>query len=345
MTTGIFGDELTLDSQSTLEEDVSSESQLDEQEEIGAPEEGQPQVDPDSGQPKPSERKYAERFNTEDDLVDGYINIMDYLGRETETFTSVEDLENAYLEAVKERGRQPKTTVKETKTNPELEQLRMTVAQQQQQMQQMVGYLQGLAQQNQEAQKGQQQKGQPIEEVDPATLLDEFYANPQKTLGKMLEPMLNQQLQQMVPQYTKELEKNVNQQLQPVHYMMQMERLQSEWVKATEDVRTELVDFDEVREAVAQEVERDPNLLMLAEAHPEGKKFVIRTAYDRVKAMQAQKAGIHRQAEDQRRQSVLQKQAAKMNSSKRVLVKEPSVDELTVRSIFGESENKKGIFG
>ncbi|NLL97663.1 MAG: hypothetical protein GX227_11215, partial [Clostridiaceae bacterium] len=77
----------------------------------------------------------------------------------------------------------------------------------------------------------------------------------------------------------------------------------------------------------------------------QGKILAIRAAYDRVKAIKAQQEGLDLLNQQQTKQSVLQKQAAKMGSSSKVLKKpEPTEEQKLLSEIFGVS-NQKGIFG
>lgn len=307
---------------------------------------------PVEGQPTPNEPvNYAGKFKSEEALEEGYINLMEQLGKELGTFTNAKDLEAAYLEAEKEFSRskqkpkeQKPKEQKATPPNAELEELKKTVQEQHLQMQQMIGYLNALATQAQNSPQQAQQQGQS-EEVDPAALLEEFYENPQKALEKMVNPMLQSQLQNLVPEYAKHLNEQLEKQLAPVYQTMQLQNVTNEWVSAVDELIRELPDFDALRGEVSEEIERDPNLVMMAQYHPERAKFALRVAYDRVKAIKVHEEGLGLLNEQKKQQSVLQKQAGKMGSSRRVLIKEPSPEELEIQKIFGEETKRKGIFG
>lgn len=321
MPENIFGDEV-VDTQPSPEEGQEGVQQA---EPVTAPEEGQP-----------AERQYAGKFKSEDELERGYINLMDRLGRDLGQFHSVEDLERAYIEAEKDLGRQ-KPRQEKQQQNPELEQLRQTVAQQQMQMQQLVGYLQTLHQ----PQATQQQGESKEEPIDPTALLEEFYENPQQALTKLVNPIVQQQIQQIVPEYAKQ----IDQELAPFRQQMQLGQLAQRWSSVVDEMSKELPDFNEHKSDVAQLIEQNPDLLRVAHSYPDGIKFVLQTAYERVKASKLQQQGMEHLAQQQRQQSVLQKQAGRMGSSRKVLIKQPTYEEKVLETIFGEPDKKKGIFG
>lgn len=338
MKTDIFGEDIA-ESQPSPE----AEETVFETEKPAEGQEGdlQEQEAPEKGQPSPS--LYAGKFKNEDELEQGYINLMNYLGKDLGEFTSAEDLEKAYLDAEKERGKPKEQRLKEPQPNQEVEQLKQAYQQQQQQMQQLVGYLQAMQQAQQTGQSTPQKKEE--EKVDPAALLDEWYENPQATLNKMVAPMLQEQLQKLVPQYAQELDKRMNERLSPYDQRLQFERHVQQWSNAVNELERELPDFGELRKEIALEMEKDQNLVAIGQSHPEGKKIAIRAAYDRVKAINAQRDGLDLLNQQQTKQSVLQKQAGKMGSSSKVLKKpEPTEEQKLLSEIFGAS-NQKGIFG
>lgn len=338
MPTDIFGEPIA-ESQPSPEPEVQDEEQATEEGQEGDLQE-QEAPDKDEGQPAP--KLYAGKFKSEDELEQGYVNLMQYLGKDLGTFTSADDLEKAYLEAEKERGK-PREKKEETKPNPELEQLRQAYRQQQLQMQQLAGYLQTMQQAQQTGQSTPQKKEE--EKVDPAALLDEWYENPQATLNKMVAPMLQEQLQKLVPQYAQELDKRMNERLSPYDQRLQFEGHVQQWSNAVNELERELPDFGELRKEIALEMEKDQDLVAIGQSHPEGKKIAIRAAYDRVKAINAQRDGLDLLNQQQTKQSVLQKQAGKMGSSSKVLKKpEPTEEQKLLSEIFGAS-NQKGIFG
>lgn len=341
MKTDIFGEHIA-ESQPSPEAEETIFNEVDEAEE-GQEGDTEEQGTPGQGQSAP--KLYAGKFKNEDELEQGYINLMNYLGRDLDTFTSAEDLEKAYIEAEKERGKPKDQRQKEEpKTNEELEQLRRAYHQQQLQMQQMVGYLQAMQRAQQTGQSGQPQQKQE-EKVDPSALLDQWYENPQETLNKMVTPLLQEQLKQLVPQYARLLDKQVEQKLTPFRQRMEFERTVQEWSAAKEELARQLPDFENLSNEIAAEFGKDPNLASVGQVGPQGKILAIRAAYDRVKAIKAQQEGLDLLNQQQTKQSVLQKQAAKMGSSSKVLKKpEPTEEQKLLSEIFGAS-NQKGIFG
>jgi len=340
MKTDIFGEPIA-ESQPSPEAEETIFNEVDEAEE-GQEGDTEEQGTPGQGQSAP--KLYAGKFKNEDELEQGYINLMNYLGRDLDTFTSVEDLEKAYIEAEKERGKpKDQRRKEEPKTNEELEQLRQAYQQQQLEMQQLVGYLQAMQQAQQKGQSGQPQQKQE-EKVDPSALLDQWYENPQETLNKMVTPLLQEQLKQLVPQYAQLLDKQVEQKLMPFRQRMEFERTVQEWSAAKEEVARQLPDFESLSNEIAAEFEKDPNLASVGQASPQGKILAIRAAYDRVKAIKAQQEGLDLLNQQQTKQSVLQKQAAKMGSSSKVLKKpEPTEEQKMLSDIFGAA-GTSGIF-
>ena len=342
MKTDIFGEPIT-ESQPSPEAEETIFNEVDEAEE-GQEGDTEEQGTPEKGQSAPKQKLYAGKFKNEDELEQGYINLMNYLGRDLETFTSVEDLEKAYIEAEKERGKpKDQRRKEEPKTNEELEKLRQAYHQQQLQLQQMVGYLQAMQQAQQRGQSAQPQQKQE-EKVDPSALLDQWYENPQETLNKMVTPLLQEQLKQLVPQYAQLLDRQVEQKLMPFRQRMAFERAVQEWSAAKEEVARQLPDFESLSNEIAAEFEKDPNLASVGQASPQGKILAIRAAYDRVKAIKAQQEGLDLLNQQQTKQSVLQKQAAKMGSSSKVLKKpEPTEEQKMLNDIFGAA-GTSGIF-
>lgn len=342
MKTDIFGESIA-ESQPSPETEETIFSEVDEAEE-GQEGDTDEQGTPEKGQSAPKQKLYAGKFKNEDELEQGYINLMNYLGRDLETFTSVEDLERAYIEAEKERGKpKDRRRKEEPKTNEELEKLRQAYYQQQLQMQQLVGYLQAMQLAQQKGQSAQPQQKQE-EKVDPSALLDQWYENPQETLNKMVTPLLQEQLKQLVPQYAQLLDRHVEQKLMPFRQRMEFERAVQEWSAAKEEVARQLPDFESLSNEIAAEFEKDPNLASVGQASPQGKILAIRAAYDRVKAIKAQQEGLDLLNQQQTKQSVLQKQAAKMGSSSKVLKKpEPTEEQKMLNDIFGAA-GTSGIF-
>ena len=342
MKTDIFGESIA-ESQPSPEAEETIFNEVDEAEE-GQEGDTDEQGTPEKGQSAPKQKLYAGKFKNEDELEQGYINLMNYLGRDLETFTSVEDLEKAYIEAEKERGKpKDQRRKEEPKTNEELEKLRQAYHQQQLQMQQLVGYLQAMQQAQQRGQSAQPQQKQE-EKVDPSALLDQWYENPQETLNKMVTPLLQEQLKQLVPQYAQLLDRQVEQKLMPFRQRMAFERAVQEWSAAKEEVARQLPDFESLSNEIAAEFEKDPNLASVGQASPQGKILAIRAAYDRVKAIKAQQEGLDLLNQQQTKQSVLQKQAAKMGSSSKVLKKpEPTEEQKMLNDIFGAA-GTSGIF-
>jgi len=342
MKTDIFGESIA-ESQPSPEAEETIFSEVDEAEE-GQEGDTDEQGTPEKGQSAPKQKLYAGKFKNEDELEQGYINLMNYLGRDLETFTSVEDLEKAYIEAEKERGKpKDRRRKEEPKTNEELEKLRQAYHQQQLQLQQMVGYLQAMQLAQQKGQSAQPQQKQE-EKVDPSALLDQWYENPQETLNKMVTPLLQEQLKQLVPQYAQLLDRQVEQKLMPFRQRMEFERSVQEWSAAKEEVARQLPDFESLSNEIAAEFEKDPNLASVGQASPQGKILAIRAAYDRVKAIKAQQEGLDLLNQQQTKQSVLQKQAAKMGSSSKVLKKpEPTEEQKMLNDIFGAA-GTSGIF-
>ena len=342
MKTDIFG-EYIAESQPSPEAEETIFNEVDEAEE-GQEGDTDEQGTPEKGQSAPKQKLYAGKFKNEDELEQGYINLMNYLGRDLETFTSVEDLEKAYIEAEKERGKpKDRRRKEEPKTNEELEKLRQAYHQQQLQLQQMVGYLQAMQLAQQKGQSAQPQQQQE-EKLDPSALLDQWYENPQETLNKMVTPLLQEQLKQLVPQYAQLLDRQVEQKLMPFRQRMEFERSVQEWSAAKEEVARQLPDFESLSNEIAAEFEKDPNLASVGQASPQGKILAIRAAYDRVKAIKAQQEGLDLLNQQQTKQSVLQKQAAKMGSSSKVLKKpEPTEEQKMLNDIFGAA-GTSGIF-
>ena len=342
MKTDIFGESIA-ESQPSPEAEETIFSEVDEAEE-GQEGDTDEQGTPEKGQSAPKQKLYAGKFKNEDELEQGYINLMNYLGRDLETFTSVEDLEKAYIEAEKERGKpKDRRRKEEPKTNEELEKLRQAYHQQQLQLQQMVGYLQAMQLAQQKGQSAQPQQQQE-EKLDPSALLDQWYENPQETLNKMVTPLLQEQLKQLVPQYAQLLDRQVEQKLMPFRQRMEFERSVQEWSAAKEEVARQLPDFESLSNEIAAEFEKDPNLAAVGQASPQGKILAIRAAYDRVKAIKAQQEGLDLLNQQQTKQSVLQKQAAKMGSSSKVLKKpEPTEEQKMLNDIFGAA-GTSGIF-
>ena len=342
MKTDIFGEPIA-ESQPSPEAEETIFNEVDEAEE-GQEGDTEEQGTPEKGQSAPKQKLYAGKFKNEDELEQGYINLMNYLGRDLETFTSVEDLEKAYIEAEKERGKpKDQRRKEEPKTNEELEQLRQAYHQQQLQLQQLVGYLQAMQLAQQRGQSAQPQQKQE-EKVDPSALLDQWYENPQETLNKMVTPLLQEQLKQLVPQYAQLLDRQVEQKLMPFRQRMEFERAVQEWSAAKEEVARQLPDFESLSNEIAAEFEKDPNLASVGQASPQGKILAIRAAYDRVKAIKAQQEGLDLLNQQQTKQSVLQKQAAKMGSSSKVLKKpEPTEEQKMLNDIFGAA-GTSGIF-
>ena len=342
MKTDIFGESIA-ESQPSPETEETIFNEVDEAEE-GQEGDTDEQGTPEKGQSAPKQKLYAGKFKNEDELEQGYINLMNYLGRDLETFTSVEDLEKAYIEAEKERGKpKDRRRKEEPKTNEELEKLRQAYYQQQLQLQQMVGYLQAMQLAQQKGQSAQPQQKQE-EKVDPSALLDQWYENPQETLNKMVTPLLQEQLKQLVPQYAQLLDRQVEQKLMPFRQRMEFERSVQEWSAAKEEVARQLPDFESLSNEIAAEFEKDPNLASVGQASPQGKILAIRAAYDRVKAIKAQQEGLDLLNQQQTKQSVLQKQAAKMGSSSKVLKKpEPTEEQKMLNDIFGAA-GTSGIF-
>ena len=301
-------------------------------------------VGPEEGQPDPKEpARYAGgKLVGEDALEQAYINIMDKLGEDLDQFTDPKELEKAYLAAEKRLSRRK---VKEPKdsTPPvnDLEELKSAFAAQNQQMQQMAAYLQHLAQGAQQAQAQQPGQSTVQEPVDPAALLDEFYADPQKTLAKIVSPMLQTHLQELVPQYTQRIQAE----LAPLYQNIQMQRVNQEWQQAVKDLKSEIADFENYHEAIAEEINKDQGLVAAAQHHPEKAKFALRVAYQRVKAVELQQQGLGALNEQQKQRSVLQKQAAKMGSSRKVLISEKSPEEIQAEALFGADYKRKGIWG
>lgn len=348
--------------------DFEPESELDGNEGQEVSTEADEGSDEPSEQPAPKSKenvKYAGTFTSVDALEEGYINLMDQMGEDLGSFTSVEDLEQAYIQARAEytrtrqkQGNADKTSQPpsaEDKTAPaqppqssqEVEQLKAALQAQGAQLQQMYGYLNALVAhgqtQNQTQQSGQQGQQQ---EVDPAALLDEFYANPQSALEKMMQPILAKSLQSVVPQYEKEIAERIQSQFAPVMQDIQQQQTLRRWDTAVNSLISEIPDFDSLREEIGQEFNKDPNLVAMANYHPEKEKFALKVAYDRVKAIKAQKAGLTAANQYQKKQSVLQKQAGKLSAGKRrVLVKEKSPDEIEIDMIFGDNKKTKNIFG
>ena len=88
MKTDIFGESIA-ESQPSPETEETIFSEVDEAEE-GQEGDTEEQGTPEKGQSAPKQKLYAGKFKNEDELEQGYINLMNYLGRDLETFTSVE---------------------------------------------------------------------------------------------------------------------------------------------------------------------------------------------------------------------------------------------------------------
>lgn len=353
----IFGEPLAGSQPSPeVEEDVFGENQEETQGEPQEPEsaEGQEgdsleekEAPEKQGQPAPK-KLYAGKFKSEEELEQGYINLMQFLGRELDTFTSVEDLEKAYLEAEKDVGKPKEQRTKEEKEKAlqqELEQLRLAYQQQQMQMQQFAGYIQALLQAQQMGQSPQlQQANQPKEEtVDPNALLEKWYQNPQQALDEMLQSVLPKRLQEILPQYAQELDRRVEQKISPIAEQFAVYQQVAEWTAAREEVAREFPDFEQYKDDIAA-MFKDPMLLNIGQMHPEGKKYAIRMAYAQAKANRAQVDNLNLLNQQQQKISVLQKQAGKMGTSKVLKKPEPSAEEKILDEIFGGA-GPTGIFG
>lgn len=343
--------------------DFEPESELDGNEGQEVSTEADEGSDEPSEQPAPKSKenvKYAGTFTSTEALEDGYINLMDQMGKELDSFTSVAELEEAYIKARadftrQKQGLEPKTSQPPTEqkseisstdaANAEVEQLKTALQTQSMQLQQMFGYLNAL---NAQAQAQTQQTGQQgqSQETDPAALLDEFYANPQVALEKMMQPILANALQSAVPEYEKEITQRIQGQFAPLMQDIEQQRTLRNWDSAATSLINEIPDFDSMREEIGEEIKKDPNLIALAEHHPDKERFALKVAYDRAKAIKIQKDGLNAISQQQKQRSVLQKQAGKMGAGRRrVLVQEKSPEEIEIDMIFADNKKTKNIFG
>lgn len=305
------------------------------------------------------------KFKTAEDLETAYINLMENkLGKSVDgiMFDSVEQLAEAYKEAEKELGKKAnkqKTVDNSSQSqqveNDEVIRLRQTVQQQQAQLQQIAQLFQQLQFQAQQQQQlaanlnqndVQTQQQQPELQFDSAQILDELYTNPISAIQKVVNPLLEQKARELQQLYQQQYQQLVNQQLAPVISYVAQEQLLKTWQKQVDDLQKALPDFEDYKQDVWQEIQKDQSMLAIVAQNPLAMGTVIRTAYDRAKANKLAQQLLESQQQQQKNQLISQKKASRIQTGgvKRVL-RQPTAAEREVADIFGLAEKPRGIFG
>ena len=339
----------------TEPEVVEPEGQDGAEEPLDGPEEP---VEEPEGQPEPSEITLPSKFKSEDAMLDSYDNLCKQLGREPQAeFSSLEEAVEAYKQAEKEFStrKQPKPDqrVDNSLSLPdESAQLRQQVYAQQQQLQQYAQYLQALQMQQQQPQQQQAQPQTKQEPIDPKAFLDEFYENPNGAIEKLVQPRLQQEVQQLQQQYSQQLQQ-LQAQAQPAQQYVAQKAQEDNWSKQAETLQSQIPDFKEYSEDMYAEFQRDPKLIQYAVSYPDGMSMALREAYNRVKqtklitqGQQLQQQANVTQQQVAQQQNRIAKQAARIQSggNKRIQ-RQLSPEEAEVDAIFGSDNKKQGIFG
>ena len=356
----IFGEndeevtELSPEEESVLEEEVedTETEEADESEGQESVAEQESEGPEPEGEPTPNEDKgelLLGKFKSEDDLVNSYDNLVRKLGREPqETFESVDEVVELYKEAERELGKpKPADNQPQQTAGPQddVQALQQQLQQQQQALLQYQQYFQSLQQGQQpqqyqgQGQTQQQPQGQaPEEEQDPRELIDKFYEDPKGTLGKMVEPLVQQRLQEVNQQYA--------QTIQPIQNYVQQKAVEDQWEREYNEVYKSLPDFDDYRQDMVAEFQKDPSLVQYAQTQQGGMKAALRQAYDRAKVNKLQQQTTETQQAQSKQSNRIQKKAARISSggAKRVQRK-MTPEEAEINLVFGDPGKKSGIFG
>lgn len=319
-----------------------------------SPTAGEPTSGPAAGELEAENKKQAEsqrilnKFDGIDGVEQSYIALADELGAELPEFNTEEELIQGYIELEKEYGRrksgQEPTEIRHQKPqpqaqqSPEVLQLAQQVAMQQQQMQQMMQYMQYMAMQNQQRPEAAPKR----EEIDPQKLLDKFYENPVEAIREAVSPYMHEQLNQNIGQ--------LQQQMAPIQQQIQTYQVQQQWEAQARQVKQQLPDFDDYNDSIAAEFRKDPYLTQLVTSHPQGMAMALRQAYDRAKIAHHQQQMLATNQQQMKQyqqtlqsqlqtnaQNIANKQAARLQAGgggNRRVLRRPTQDEMEVEAFL-----------